>query len=205
MANVVEKYTQAVHASSLKPTSHKGDEGSGTVHVDVLGAFGLADKHLTEGWVTTGPEGQGYRIKESPLAVPLSRLFAGDHGAAHAIVRILAGMAWDKGQSMYLKPKLGRAAAHDLAIACLAWHMGGTCKVCGGHGYSKIPGAPKLSERECEACDGTGKIPFEDAIDPTKRNEGLRDLARWLVVEMTREAGNAAPVAMRALSARMEL
>jgi hypothetical protein len=204
MANVVEKYTQAVHASSLKPTSHKGDESSGTVAVDVLGAFGLADKHLTEGWVTTGP-GEGYRIKEARLAVPLSRLFAGDHGAAHAIVRILAGMAWSKAQSMSLKPKLGRAAAHDLAIACLAWHMGGTCKVCGGHGYSAIPGTPALSERECEPCRGTGKIPFEDAIDPTKRNLGLRELARWLVVEMEREAGNAAPVAMRALSDRMRL
>jgi hypothetical protein len=201
---ITERYSAAVHASSLKPASHKGDEGSSTTNCDILGAFGLADKHLTEGWVTTGP-GEGYRIKESPLAVPLSRLFAGDHRAAREIVRILGAMAWGKAQSMSLKPQLKRVAAHDLAIACLAWHMGGTCKVCGGHGYSKIPGTPQLSERECEACAGTGKIPFEDAIDPTKRNDGLRDLARWLVVEMTREAGNAAPQAMRALSSRMEL
>jgi hypothetical protein len=204
MANVVEKYTKAVHASSLKPTSHKGDESSGTVAVDVLGAFGLADKHLTEGWVTTGP-GEGYRIREAPLAVPLSRLFAGDHRAAHDIVRILSGMAWDRAQYMRIKPHVRRTQAHDLAIACLAWHMKGTCPTCNGTRWEVIPGTPKLSGRDCPECAGTGKIPFEDAIDPTKRNEGLRDLARWLVMEMTREAGNAAPAAMKALSARMEL
>lgn len=205
MANVVEKYTKAVHAPSLRPTSHKGDEGSSTTHCDVLGAYGLADMRLTEGWVRTGEHGEGYRIMQAPLAVPLARLFAGDRRAAHDIVRKLAEMAWGKARALRLKPHMGRAEAHDVACSCLAWHMNGTCRACGGHGYSKIPGTPQLSERECEDCGGTGKIPFEDAIDPTKRNEGLREVARWLVTEMEREAGNAGPAAMRSLADRMSL
>ncbi len=194
-----ERYRASINTSNLGSDPRTFRSPS-----DVVGAYGLADKRLTDGWVPTGP-GQGYRIPEAPLAVPLERLFAGDRRAAHEIVRILAGMAWSKAKAQKMKPALGRAEAHDLACACLAWHMGGVCKACGGHGYETIPGTKTLSDRDCEACRGTGKIPFEDAIDPSKRNHALRELARWLVAEMTREAGNAGPRAMEAIAARMSL
>jgi hypothetical protein len=190
---VIDRYASAVHARSLVV-----DERTTYSDSDVLGAMGLAAKHLAAGWVTTGPE-EGYPIREAPLAVPLQRLLAGDNRAAHEIVGILAGMVWGKAERERVKPKLTRVMAHDMACGCLAWHRHGTCTSCRGHGYDLIPGAPMLSERECKPCHGTGKIPFEDQF----KDEHV-DLARWLLAEMERALGRAGPAAMATIAPRLD-
>lgn len=158
----------------------------------------MADKTLSE-----GKDRQGNHFVQAPLAVPLQRLFSGDNRAAHDIVRTLADMAWRHARGIPVK--LSRPGAHDLACQCLAWHRNGTCKACGGHGYDKIPGTSSLSSHECGVCRGSGKIPFEDAIDPKGTNIGLRQLGRWMLNQMERDMGRAAPVAMAALAKEMDL
>jgi hypothetical protein len=190
-----ERYRSAVNTSSLA-----SDPRSFRSPSDVLGAYGLADKHLTEGWVPTGPGGQGYDIREAPLAVPLARLLAGDSKVARDLVQILAGMVWSRAEFDRIKPKLTRPAAHDLACACLAWHRSGTCRKCGGHGYAIIPGTKTLSERECDHCRGVGKIPFE-----AKFIEPHQTMAKWLVGEMERAMGRAGQAAMAAIAPRLEM
>ena len=202
MAAISLRYRSAVHSKSLRPDSHKGDEGPASLDVDTLGGYGLADKRLNAGWVTTGPD-LGYHILPAPLAVPLERLLAGDHRVVHEVVAILAEMAWYEARRMSLK--FGRSQAHDIACCCIAWQRNGTCRSCGGHGYDLIPGAPMLSDHKCKACDGAGKIPFEEAIDPTRANPQHRVLARWLLGRMEMEMGKAGSEAMKAIAKRMDL
>lgn len=193
MATITDRYTTAVHSRNLSV-----DEKTRMSDTDVLAAMGWADRTLTD-----GKDRQGRHHVEAPLAVPLQRLFSGDNRAAHDIVRTLADMAWRQARGM--KVKLNRPQAHDLACQCLAWHRNGTCTNCGGLGYDKIPGTTTLSSHECGVCRASGKIPFEDAIDPKGTNDGLRELGRWLLNQMERDMGRAGPLAMAALAERMEL
>jgi hypothetical protein len=200
MATIAERYSVAVHAKSLVV-----DERTTMSDSDVLGAMGIADRRLTEGFVRTGRDGQGYPVKPAPLAVSLARMFAGDNAATHDIVRQLSEMAFD--QSWALKVKISRVQADDMAKSCLAWHRNGTCQACGGHGKMKIPGTPALDENSnCKACydpilrASTGKIPFDRSF----RHE-WRELARWLDEQMTREVGRAGPMAMAAIAPKLEL
>lgn len=193
MATVTDRYNTAVHSRNLSV-----DEKTRMSDTDVLSAMAWADRTLTD-----GRDRQGNRHVEAPLAVPLQRLFSGDNRAAHDIVRILADLAWR--QARGLRVKMSRTEAHDLACQCLAWHRNGTCTNCGGHGYDRIPGTTTLSSHECGVCRASGKIPFEDAIDPKGTNDGLRELGRWLLNQMERDMGRAGPLAMAALAERMEL
>jgi hypothetical protein len=181
---------------------YRGALGRGK-QTDVVGAFGIADKRLTDGWVPTGPDGQGYDIPKAPLAVELERLFAGDNHAALAIAERLGHMAFE--QSWVMRIKVTRPAAHDMAKAVLAWHRDGTCKGCGGHGYALIPGVPMRSDRECEPCGGSGKLPFDPQFTDNGRRPEVAQLARWMLGEMERAMGRAGPEAMKALAQRMEL
>lgn len=198
-ATIDERYRTAINASNLG-----SDERTFRSSSDVVGAMAVADRRLTDGWVTTGP-GEGYSIKESPLSVPLARLLAGDQRAAIHIVNMLAKMVWSHAESERVKPKINRMVAYDLAAACLAWHQHGTCKVCGGHGYDLIAGTKTLSERECHPCRGTGKILFDERVDPDRRHPERRQMGRWLLVEMERALGRAGPEAMKAIAPRMDL
>jgi hypothetical protein len=194
-----ERYRSSINTSNLGSDPRTFRSPS-----DVVGAYGLAARNLTDGFVRTGPNPEdGYDIRPAPLAVPLERLLAGDSKAVHGIVQQLAEMAF--GHSKHLRLKIGRAVAHDLACCSLAWFRNGTCRACGGHGYDLVRGAPTLSERECTACRGTGKILLEESVDPDHKNPGYREIVAWLVVEITREAGRASSAAMAKISQRMEL
>lgn len=190
----LERYSVAISARSLvvDPRTTMSDS-------DMLGGMGLADRRLAEGYVPTGRDA-GYRIPKAPLAAPLTRLLCGDNHAVHEVVSILADMVWSRADYQRVKPKVMRTAAHDMACACVAWHRNGTCRVCGGHGFERIKGTPALSERECKACHGTRKVPFEEQF-----HEDHRALARWLVAEMDRALGRAGPEAMRAVAPSLDL
>ena len=194
MAKITDRYATAVHSSNLKVTkeAHKADARSSD-DVEILGAMGLADRDLTRGYMTDGTP-----VKPAPLAVSLERLFVGDNTAAHAIVRTLAQMAF--GYSRRIRVKLQRPTAHDMACACLAWHRNGTCRACGGHGQTLIPGSKTHSGHECQVCRGTGKVLFD-----TQFRHEHRPIARWLVDEMEKEMSRAAPQAMRLLADSMNL
>ena len=79
---IVDRYAGAVRSSDLKSEERTTHSDS-----DVLGAMGVADRRLTH---DRNPRWQ------SPLSVPLLRLFMGDNHAASQIVAILADMAWRK-------------------------------------------------------------------------------------------------------------
>jgi hypothetical protein len=188
MSTIQNRYASAVHSSNLGVDAKTRMSDS-----DTLGAYGLADRALT-----TGRTSDGTPVRPCPLAVPLERLFAGDNNAVYDIVRMLAEMA--HAHSFKIKLKIKLVECTDLARACLAWHRDGTCKACEGRGYALIPGTKTLSDRECLACRGSRKIPFERNIKPE-----WRELARWMVSEMTRASGYAGPAAMRALAPSLNL
>jgi hypothetical protein len=188
MTKIQNRYASAVHSSNLSVDGRTYMSDS-----DTLGAMGIADRVLT-----TGRTSDGTPVKPSPLAVPLERLFSGDNREAHEIVRLMAQMAHE--HSFQIKVKISRAQCKDMAQACLAWHRNGTCKPCGGRSYSLIPGTKTLSDRECPECRGSGKAPLERQF----RMEH-RELARWMVAEMARAAGQAGPQAMRVLAPTLEL
>lgn len=197
MTKIQNRYASAVHSSNLGV-----DENTVMSDTDVLGAMGIADRVLNVGMTSSGTP-----VRPFPLAVPLERLFAGDNNAAYDIVRTMAEMVWYEARRV--KVKLGRVEAKEMAQACLAWHRDGVCKPCGGHGYALIPGTISLSSHECPACCGDhipsawrtpGKRPFELEFKPLHR-----ELARWLVSEMSRASGYAGPAAMRALAPSLNL
>ena len=185
----LDRYSSAVHSANLKSgeDSHHEDASANVSDTDMLGAAGFAAKAMR----FDGRPG-------APLAIALARLFAGDNRAVREIVEHMAQIVWSRAHSG--KVKLRRIEAHDIACAVLAWHRDGVCKVCGGHGYQLVPGAPSLSESKCPACHGIGKRPFDDDF-PTV----TLALARWLLDQVEQEMGRAGQAAMAALAPRLDL
>lgn len=186
--NISQRYATATTSSNLKPRTEQQETGD----TDVLGAYAIASKRLTEGC-----DRHGNIFKPAPLAVPLERLLTGDGSAATEIVKLLADKAFT--QSWAQGVKISRMQCDDMAKACLAWWRDGVCKVCGGHGKTLIPGSKSFSDHDCQACRGTGKIKFEVQFKPEHR-----ELANWLVDQVEREVGRAGPAAMRALGNLMD-
>lgn len=183
---IIERYASAVRSANLK-----SDPRTMMSDTDVLGAMGLADRDLRR-----GSDYKGRAVTRAPLAVALQRLFLGDNTAAVQIVEIMSDEIWR--QARKDRVKLDRVQAVDMAKACLAWHRHGRCRPCGGHGYELIPGTKTLGTRECEACHGAGKVPFESQFQ-----KPLRELARWTLAEMERHQSQAGPAAMEKLRERM--
>lgn len=207
--NLTERYASAVHAHELK-FGRELDRTAETQSVDttdVLAAYAYAGRALETGWRPTGPGGQGERVPTGPssaLAVPLSRLFAGDDRAVHAIVVHLAGLAWKHARSIR-GAKCSPSESLEIARACLAWHRDGVCKHCGGHGYQLLVGTGVNGvggvhgDTECPHCEH-GKRPFEREFA-----EHHRELARWLVAQVLEPAiAQAGPQAMRSLRDAMD-
>jgi len=69
------------------------------------------------------------------------------------------------------------------------------CKPCSGRGYSVIPGTPVLDQRQCEHCDGQGrvKLPEPDAA------------SLWLLDEIARMEREVAAAISRKLNSRLDL
>lgn len=147
------------------------------VQTDVVGAVGLAGKR-------------------APLATALLRLFVGDNHAAKEIVDLMAQML--VGKAYRMGNEIEHVRAVDMARAVLAWHRDGRCKVCGGHGFLKMDGAPSLSDQECRACRGAGRVLFDQQF-PMERLE----LARWLAAKVEVEQRVAGAEALRFLADRM--
>jgi hypothetical protein len=192
-----DRYARAINSANLKNAEVKGDEGQGTIDTDVLGAMGVADRALTQGYVVTGV-GKRYPVKPNALAGAIARLLTGDDRATSDILSTLGQMTFE--QSWQLKVKVTRVQADDIAKACYAWYRHGTCKPCGGHGKTLIPGTRTLSDHDCQKCRGLGKLPFETQFVPAHR-----DLARWAVAELGRSAGRAFDVAARKIAPTLDL
>ena len=196
MASIINRYASAVHSSNLKHTSelNKLEEQSQSSDADVLGAMGIADRRLSEGLDHTGKS----TFDKHPLSVPLERLFAGDSSVGHDIVRLLVDPIMGKANAMRIS--LTPVQAKDMARITLGWYRDSACKVCGGHGFKIIPGTKTLGDSKCQPCEGTGKIPLERGF---RHNQ--RELVRWVMTQLEREAGQAGPAAMKALSSKMDL
>lgn len=179
MSKIQNRYASAVHSGNLR--SKASTEMSDS---DMLGAAGFA-------------------AKNSPLAVALARLFAGDDREAHHIVQLLASMAWGKAKADGVRLK--RVQAADMATAVLAWFRHGTCDACGGHGYKVAGGRlgesrAVISDSPCDDCRGSRKVNFD-------RLFVLEQLlvARWLREQVEREQSAAGAQIMKALAPNLEL
>ncbi|MES3041817.1 MAG: hypothetical protein V4730_11800 [Pseudomonadota bacterium] len=196
MAKISNRYATAVHSSNLKHTSelNKLDDQGNTSDADVLGAMGIADRRLSAGVDHTGKP----TFDKHPLSVPLERLFAGDSSAGHDIVRLLVDPIMGKANA--LRISLTPVQAQDMARITLGWYRDGACKSCGGHGFKIIPGTKTLGDSRCQPCAGSGKIQLELGF-----RHSQRELVRWVMTQLEREAGRAGPAAMKALSSKMDL
>lgn len=184
MSRIQNRYASAVRSSNLKsrPETVQSD-------ADVLGAYGIADRRLAAGTD---------QLERHPLSVPLERLFTGDRTAARQIVEILAGIV--RGRANAMRVDVSATQSADMARAIVAWYRNGACRVCGGHGFKVIPGTKTLGDSRCWPCLGTGKIQLE-----LEFREELRELVRWAMARVEREAGRAGPAALKALAPLMNL
>jgi len=178
-----DRYASAINSSRL--VSHPDTKWSDT---DVLGAFAIADKRLSHG--------DGF--SKHPLAVPLQRLFVGDKTAAMEITRILTEII--RGKALSMRINIAQTQAQDMARATLAWFRNPSCQVCGGHGFKIIKGTTTVGDSRCHPCAGSGKVLLEMGF----RLEH-RELLRYVMAKMDREAAMAGPEAMRALSPKLDL
>ena len=188
---ITARYASAVNSSRLVTSRELDKDGKTAIEdIDALGAMAWADRDLTR-----GHDSHGHSVRPAPLAVPLERLFAGDHSAAHDIVKMMAKMVFK--HSFKSKVRISAVQSQDMACACLAWCRSGTCKSCGGHGKTLIPGSKSFSDHDCQPCTGTGKLPF--VRQWRQEHQGL---AVWLVTKIEQEMGRAGPQAMRVLAPR---
>jgi len=182
---IKDRYASAVNSSNLKsdPRTYMSD-------TDVLSAYGIADRRLSNG------EDQ---FSKHPLAVPLERLFAGDNAAAGVIISILAGIIRGKAKAMRIR--MSEVQASDMAQVILGWFRRPACQACGGHGFQLIPGTPTLNPDEaCRPCNGTGKVLLEQLFRLEQR-----ELVRWAIARMEEESGMAGPAAMKALAPSLDI
>lgn len=184
MTAIRDRYASAVSTSNLKSDPKTVYSAS-----DILGAYGLADRRLTNG--------EDHHSKH-PLAVPLERLFTGDNGAAREIVRILSGII--RGKAVAMRLDLTRTQTSDMARAILGWFRHPACQKCAGHGFKLIPGTVTIGNLRCHACDATGRVPLEALYRPE-----WRELVRWTISKMELEAGLAAPAAMKLIAPKLSL
>lgn len=196
MKNISNRYAAAIRSSNLKSPDAKGYEGVVQRDADVLGSMGLADRALTEGFVVTGPDRQGYPVKPAPMAATLARLFAGDNRAAAEVAAILEGMIF---AARTKRVQVSRIQAKDMAEACLAFHRNGRCRPCNGLGYALIPGTNRLSAHECPDCKGEGLILLDKQF-PVEH----RELARWAVAELEMASGPAFEMAAKKLAPKLD-
>jgi DnaJ-class molecular chaperone len=90
--------------------------------------------------------------------------------------------------------------AEDMARAVLAWNRHGVCPECNGHGYQVIPGSPSLSDTECKACLGTGKVLLHKQF-----RKDHQDAALWMQGQIEAVQATAGQAAMRCLAPSLEL
>jgi len=178
-----DRYASAIRSSNLKSR----DENS-IGDVEILGAFAIADKRLSHG--------DGY--SKHPLAVPLQRLFVGDKTAAMEITRILVEII--RGKALSMRVDIAQTQAQDMARATLAWFRNPACQVCGGHGFKIIKGTTTVGDSRCHPCAGSGKVLLETGCRPEHR-----ELLRFVMAKMDREAAMAGVEAMKAIAPKLIL
>lgn len=184
MTSIRDRYASAVSTSNLKSDPKTVYSAS-----DILGAYGLADRRLTNG---------DCHHSKHPLAVPLERLFSGGDSAAREIVPMLAGIIRSKAVSMRLD--LTRTQTSDMARAILGWFRHPACQKCDGHGFKRISGTTTIGNLRCHACDASGRVPLEALYRPE-----WRELVRWTISKMELESGLAGPAAMKLIAPKLSL
>jgi hypothetical protein len=125
-------------------------------------------------------------------------MFAGDSSAASTIVSILSGIIRGKAKSLRIDMTVTQAT--DMAKATLGWFRAPACRVCSGHGFKIIKGTKTLGDSRCHPCNGTGKVQLEQLYRVEQR-----ELVRWVMAQLEREANMAGPAAMKALAPSLEL
>lgn len=182
--HIKERYSSAIRSSNLR-TRYETNMSD----TDTLGAYAVADRRLSSG---------EDHFSKHPLAVPLERMFLGDSSAATEVVGHLAISIRSKAQA--LRIRMTELQASDMARVALGWFRQPSCRVCGGHGFKLIHGTKTLGDSRCRPCNGSGKVQLEQAFRVEQR-----ELVRWVMAQMEREAGMAGPAAMKALSPMMDL
>lgn len=167
--SILDRYASAVHSSNLRSQPNTTFSDP-----DVIGAFGLAGKR-------------------EPLGVALARLLLGDNKAANDVVRQLADMTRSKFHH------IKQVQAEDMARAVLAWNRHGVCQECNGHGYQVIPGSPSLSDIECKACHGTGKVLLHKQF-----RKDHQDAALWMQGQIEAVQSTAGQAAMKSLAPSLD-
>ena len=168
--SIIDHYASAVRSSNLRSQPNTTYSDP-----DVIGAFGLAGK-------------------QEPLGVALARVLMGDNKAAKDVVGQLADMTRSKFHH------LKQVQAEDMARAVLAWNRHGVCPECSGHGYQVIPGSPSLSDIECKACLGTGKVLLHKQF-----RKDHQDAALWMQGQIEAVQATAGQTAMKCLAPSLEL
>lgn len=180
---IQDRYASAIRSSNLRTKS-----GTTMSDIDVLGSYGIADRRLSSG---------EDHFSRHPLAVPLERMFLGDGSAAAEVINHLTSSI--RGKAQALRIRMTELQAADMARVALAWFRQPSCRACGGHGFKIIPGTKTLGDSRCRPCNGSGKVQLEQAFRVEQR-----ELVRWVMACLEREAGMAAPAAMKALSSLMD-
>lgn len=181
---IKDRYSSAIRSSNLRA---KSDVAMGDV--DVLGAYGIADRRLSAG---------EDHFSRHPLAVPLERMFLGDRSAAADVIGHLTGSI--RGKAQALRIRMTELQAADMARVALGWFRQPSCQVCGGHGFKIIHGTKTLGDSRCRPCNGSGKVQLEQAFRVEQR-----ELVRWVMASLEREAGMAGVAAMKALTPMLDL
>lgn len=164
--SVLDQLARAEVSSDLKHHDRHCD-------VDVLGAAGMAStvnpRHLAV-----------FRVK-----------YLGDVEEMQAATRYFVHIA----QISMIRRKVNPAGASRLGTQILTHWLDDTCPACNGLKFIAVEGAPALSDRPCQPCNGTGrrKLPYggpelEVVRDVMERaDSAVSTIRRGLAEKMGRE------------------
>lgn len=85
--------------------------------------------------------------------------------------------------------------AVDTVVQVVKHWLDDVCHACHGRGYETVPGAPVLSEKPCQVCNGEGRLRLPRTDEP----------AQWMQERIAKMEREVAGAIMRKLAADMEL
>lgn len=123
---------------------------------------------------------------EMPLALSVWRLKYSD--AASEFPKVFDGLL-----TMVLS-RYHKVNGVDVTQNVLRYWLDNVCKPCKGRGKEAVPGTPMLSDRDCEFCEGQGRVKLKDQ----------NDAALWLLEELSKMERDVADAISAKLNSRFD-
>lgn len=182
-ATVEERYTTAANTSNLTVKAGKGGAGDlliaagwsknliGTALIRLHGEWDAAEKphpltrHALDALARTIAREQGAEVaSDDHRRAAKAQAAEWLEHEQRMLMRKLKTLAYVQQQVHMWALERDIANYADQVAAGILWWLAPTCPACHGRRWEPIPGTPKLSNRSCQTCQGSGQRSIPNGL-----------------------------------------